>query len=148
MGVIPRVGSSPTSGTRRAGPSARTLASRTVNRASTPLILVSPLLPSHCRAGGPAYRRYMSRILVAEDDADVAEVVKLALEDGGHACSVARDGAETLELARQELPDLLILDLGMPKLSGDAVLACLREEPRTRYIPAIVLTARTGSSDK
>ena len=90
----------------------------------------------------------MSRILVAEDDADVAQVVKLALEDGGHACSVARDGAETLELAHRELPDLLILDLGMPKLSGDEVLACLREEPRTRYIPAIVLTAKTGSSEK
>lgn len=89
----------------------------------------------------------MSRILVAEDDADVAEAVKLSLEDAGHSCCVARDGLEALEAARADSPDLIVLDLAMPKLSGDEVLERLRAEQRTRYLPAIILTAQTGAHE-
>ncbi|TME96365.1 MAG: response regulator [Chloroflexi bacterium] len=89
----------------------------------------------------------MSRILVAEDDADVADAVRLSLEDAGHCCAIARDGAAALEMARTETPDLLVLDLAMPKVSGDEVLAHLRADPRTRYVPAIILTAQTGARE-
>jgi DNA-binding response OmpR family regulator len=88
----------------------------------------------------------MMRILVAEDDPDLALGLKNNLEIEGYEVRVARDGDEALASALQWRPDLLILDLVMPKLDGMRVLRALREHD-TR-IAVLVLTARGEEADK
>src|SRR5438034_11686608 len=83
----------------------------------------------------------------AKEGASVALAGRHSPEDAGHCCASARDAAAALEMARTETPDLLVLDLAMPKVSGDEVLAHLRADPRTRYVPAIILTAQTGARE-
>jgi two-component system alkaline phosphatase synthesis response regulator PhoP len=88
----------------------------------------------------------MTRILVAEDDPDLALGLKNNLEIEGYEVRVARDGDEALAGALQWRPDLLILDLVMPKLDGMRVLRALRE--RDARMAVLVLTARGEESDK
>jgi two-component system, OmpR family, alkaline phosphatase synthesis response regulator PhoP len=88
----------------------------------------------------------MMRILVAEDDPDLALGLKNNLEIEGYEVRVARDGDEALASALQWQPELLILDLVMPKLDGMRVLRALREHD-TR-IAVLVLTARGEEADK
>ncbi|HKS56836.1 MAG TPA: response regulator transcription factor [Steroidobacteraceae bacterium] len=88
----------------------------------------------------------MKRVLVAEDDPDLALGLKNNLEIDGYEVRVARDGDEALASALQWRPDLLILDLVMPKLDGMRVLRSLREQD-TR-IAVLVLTARGDEADK
>jgi two-component system alkaline phosphatase synthesis response regulator PhoP len=88
----------------------------------------------------------MMRILVAEDDPDLALGLKNNLEIEGYEVRVAPDGDEALASALQWRPDLLILDLVMPKLDGMRVLRSLRE--RDTRIAVLVLTARGEEADK
>lgn len=88
----------------------------------------------------------MMRILVAEDDPDLALGLKNNLEIEGYEVRVARDGDEALASALQWRPELLILDLVMPKLDGMRVLRSLRE--RDTQIAVLVLTARGEEADK
>lgn len=88
----------------------------------------------------------MMRILVAEDDPDLALGLANNLEIEGYEVRVARDGDEALASALQWRPDLLILDLVMPKLDGMRVLRSLRE--RDTRIAVLVLTARGEEADK
>jgi DNA-binding response OmpR family regulator len=88
----------------------------------------------------------MKRALVAEDDPDLALGLKNNLEIEGYEVRVARDGDEALASALQWRPDLLILDLVMPKLDGMRVLRSLRE--RDTKIAVLVLTARGEEADK
>jgi CheY-like chemotaxis protein len=84
------------------------------------------------------------RILVAEDDASVARLYAAYAQSRGHEVIVARDGAETLVTAASELPDLVFLDVAMPKLDGRDVLKQLKANPRTARIPVLVITAFGG----
>ena len=88
------------------------------------------------------------RVLVVDDDADVRAVVIAALTDAGYDCFGAVDGAEGLRLAQAQPPDVVVLDIVMPQLSGDEVHRALRRDVATRYIPVIFLTARTETKDK
>ena len=88
----------------------------------------------------------MSRILVVEDNANLAYGLSTSLELEGHRVSVARDGAEGLRAARSQAPDLVILDLMLPEMDGYRVLKALREEGRE--VPVLILTARGAESDK
>ena len=88
----------------------------------------------------------MKRVLVAEDDPDLGLGLKNNLEIEGYEVRVARDGDEALASALQWRPDLLILDLVMPKLDGMRVLRSLRE--RDTQIAVLVLTARGEEADK
>jgi CheY-like chemotaxis protein len=81
------------------------------------------------------------RILVAEDDAAVARLYTAYAQNRGHAVLLARDGAETLVVAAGELPDLILLDVAMPKLDGRDVLRQLKANPRTAAIPVLVVSA-------
>ncbi|HZP97034.1 MAG TPA: response regulator [Candidatus Limnocylindria bacterium] len=87
-------------------------------------------------------------VLVVDDDDAVRAIIVAALEDAGYACSEARDGREAVHLARERLPDLVVLDIVMPELSGDEVLRILRHDQRTRYTPVIFVTAQGTSRDK
>jgi CheY-like chemotaxis protein len=87
------------------------------------------------------------RILVAEDDPSVARLYRSYALSRGHSVLVARDGAETLVAAAAELPDLVLLDIGMPKLDGRDVLRGLKSNPKTARIPVLVVTALGGDQN-
>ena len=81
-------------------------------------------------------------ILVADDESHILHVVSLKLRNAGFRVITASDGQEALEIAIQEKPDLLITDYHMPQLSGLELCQRLKQDPATRRIPAIMLTAR------
>jgi len=82
------------------------------------------------------------KILVADDETHILHVVSLKLRNAGFNVLTARDGQEALELAQTEHPDLIITDYHMPQLSGLELCQRLKQDPNTRDIPAIMLTAR------
>jgi CheY-like chemotaxis protein len=81
-------------------------------------------------------------ILVADDESHILHVVSLKLRNAGFRVITARDGAEALEMAQQEYPDLIITDYHMPQLSGLELCQRLKQDEKTCRIPAIMLTAR------
>ena len=87
------------------------------------------------------------RILVAEDDPAVAKLYVAYAQSRGHEVMLARDGAETLVTAVSELPDLVWLDIMMPKLDGRDVLKQLKANPRTADIPVLVVSAFGGDQN-
>lgn len=87
------------------------------------------------------------RILVAEDDPSVARLYAAYAQSRGHHVLVAKDGAETLVTAATELPDLVLLDVAMPKLDGRDVLKQLKANPKTAPIPVLVVTAYGGDQN-
>jgi CheY-like chemotaxis protein len=86
-------------------------------------------------------------VLVADDDPDILTMVQLRLERCGYTVLAARNGREALELTAGHLPDLVVLDIAMPELSGLEALAQLKAAPLTSSIPVILLTARATSGD-
>ncbi len=87
------------------------------------------------------------RILVAEDDPAVARLYAAYAQSRGHAVVVARDGAETLVAAASELPDVILLDISMPKLDGRDVLRQLKANPKTARLPVLVISAFGGDQN-
>jgi DNA-binding response OmpR family regulator len=90
----------------------------------------------------------MSRILVVEDDDDIAQLVHRYLTRAGHVADVVLAGDEALSRVRERVPDLIILDLMLPGLDGLEVCRALRASPATRAMPIIMLTARSEESDR
>ena len=82
-------------------------------------------------------------VLLVDDDIEIVEAVRYALEGAGHTVVVARDGNQGLALAERENPDLIVLDMMMPKRSGLLVLEGMRE--MEQYIPAIMVTGNDGN---
>jgi len=95
----------------------------------------------------PPSQNAMPRILVVEDDRMTREVVKDVLELRGYRVLLAKDGLEGLERAKAELPDLIIMDVMMPKLDGFEVCRRLKGEPASQRIPIIILSAREHFED-
>jgi DNA-binding response OmpR family regulator len=83
-------------------------------------------------------------ILIVDDDIDVVEAIRVVLESRGHRVLVARDGNAGLIAAEREAPDLLVLDMMMPKKSGFLVLERLKSRPQG-LIPTIMITSNEGS---
>ena len=86
------------------------------------------------------------KVLVADDDEDMLKLVAARLRANGYQVLAASDGAEALKRATEELPDLIVLDLMMPKMDGFDVLSVLKRQPATRWIPVILLTGKTETS--
>ncbi len=93
----------------------------------------------------------MARILVVDDERDVATMLKFMLEKDGHSVETAHNGLEALAAlgiepadAAKPVPNLAILDVMMPELDGYAVCARMFEEPRTKLVPVLMLTAKGG----
>ncbi len=83
----------------------------------------------------------MAKIVLAEDDQMLAEIYQTRLEmSGRHTCKVAHDGLSALTMIHSEMPDLVLLDLMMPQLSGDQVLQRMRQTDWGKDIKAIFLT--------
>jgi two-component system alkaline phosphatase synthesis response regulator PhoP len=87
------------------------------------------------------------RILIADDHQQNRELLEAFLVDEGHEILMAADGRETLDIATQQQPDLVLLDIMMPKLSGYEVCQRLRQDPRTKDIPVLVITALKEMGD-
>lgn len=84
----------------------------------------------------------MARVLVVDDERDVVDLVKFLLERKGHETTEAYDGEAGLEQAILGQPDLIIMDIMMPKMDGYTACSCLMQNENTRKIPVIVLTAK------
>lgn len=89
----------------------------------------------------------MAKILIADDDPILVEILKYRLEGAGHAVAVAGDGEQALAAARADPPALVVLDSMMPILSGPEVLAELKSDPQLFDIPVVMLTARDSEAD-
>lgn len=87
-------------------------------------------------------------VLICDNEDSLRALVRASLAGGGYAFAEARDGDESLEIARRLRPDLIVLDLMMPGRGGLEVLEELRAEPELARTPVIVLTARAQVSDR
>lgn len=87
----------------------------------------------------------MTKILLVEDSKFLRLATERALARAGYEMSSAVDGEEALRVAREKLPDLILLDMLLPKMSGPDVLKALKEDASTRAIPVVVIT---GMSQK
>jgi CheY-like chemotaxis protein len=89
----------------------------------------------------------MPRILIADDDVANAELLEAHFDGGGYETKIASNGEETLAAARAWKPDLILLDVMMPKLSGFEVCRQLRADPATRDIAVLMVTALDQAAD-
>lgn len=87
-------------------------------------------------------------ILVVDDEPDIVEIIQYNLEKSGFDVIVAADGPVALEKARDETPDLIVLDLMLPGLEGTDVCRILKQDERTRSIPILMLTAKSEEIDR
>ena len=87
-------------------------------------------------------------VLICDDEAPLRELVGATLGAEGHSIAEASDGEQALERARALRPDLIVLDVGMPRRSGLEVLGELRRDPGLASIPVIMLTARAQVADR
>lgn len=87
-------------------------------------------------------------ILVVDDEPNLRKILKFQLEASDFRVFTAENGVEAVEIAKREQPTLVLLDLMMPKMSGADVVRELKVEPTTRFIPVIILTAKTGNDEK
>ncbi|MGH7434747.1 MAG: response regulator [Polyangiaceae bacterium] len=90
----------------------------------------------------------MARILVIEDEPDLREVLQYNLTQAGHRPAVAPTGEAGLKLALETRPDLVLLDLMLPDISGTVVAKSLRRDPKTQAVPIIMVTAKSEEVDR
>ncbi len=90
----------------------------------------------------------MAVVLVADDEPDVRLALVTLLEVGGHKVVEAEDGTEVLPMAREQKPDLILLDIAMPKMDGFEALRQVKAEADTRHIPVILVTAKGRPGDR
>jgi two-component system alkaline phosphatase synthesis response regulator PhoP len=88
------------------------------------------------------------RILLVDDEVDLVETLRFSLENEGYNVLVSHDGEDALNKARKENPDLILLDLMLPKLDGYKVCRLLKFDENYKHIPILMLTARTQEKDK
>ena len=88
------------------------------------------------------------RILLVDDEPSIVKLVGKRLEVEGYTVVVARDGQEALRMAHTDTPDLIILDLMLPKVNGYEVCTILKQDTRYRHIPIILFTAKAQAKDE
>ena len=91
-------------------------------------------------------REQKSKLLVVDDDPNVHEMIGQLLEDSGYQIQAVTDGEQAVAAIKKELPDIILLDLLMPKMDGFGVIEGLRQFPETRDIPIVILTAKSLSA--
>lgn len=84
----------------------------------------------------------MARVLIAEDERDIRELIAFTLQLAGHEVFPAADGLEALEVAGQVLPDLVLLDVRMPRMTGYETCRRLKADPHLSHIPVVFVSAK------
>ena len=87
-------------------------------------------------------------VLAVDDDLDTLNIITLKLQANGFKVITARDGEQALRIVRERCPDLIVMDVMMPKLSGLQTARLIKFDAKSRAIPLILLTARTQEEDK
>lgn len=90
----------------------------------------------------------MDKILIVDDEEDIRNLLRITLEAEHYQVMEARDGDESLEVMKKNKPDLVILDVTMPKMSGWEVVERIRTDPELCLVPVVLLTSLTGSKNK
>jgi len=88
------------------------------------------------------------KILVVDDEVDLVKTIRFSLETEGYAVLVSYNGEDALNQARKENPDLILLDIMLPKLDGYRVCRLLKFDERYKHIPILMLTAKTQEKDR
>ena len=89
-----------------------------------------------------------SKVLLVEDSKFLRMATEQSLSKAGYLVSTADDGEEALQVANDNLPDIILLDMMLPKISGPNVLKALKENPATMHIPVIVLTSLSQKNEE
>ena len=84
----------------------------------------------------------MAKILVAEDERDIRDLISFTLQFAGHQVVTANNGEEAVQLALKEIPDLVLTDVRMPKMTGYEACKLIKADPTTQHIPVIFLSAK------
>lgn len=131
------------------GPSVPSLDARPSSNAA-PASPVSPDLtrPLPLASSPESTRGTSARILLVEDNPDNRNIYRVILEHTGYTVVEATDGEEALRAAREEGPDLILMDLSIPKMNGLEVTRILKNDSATRHVPIIALTAFAMASDR
>ena len=89
----------------------------------------------------------MTKILVADDEQDIRELVRYTLQFAGYSVILASNGEEVIEAAQRELPDLILLDVRMPRINGYDACIRIKADERTQKIPVVFLSAKGQESE-
>ena len=89
-----------------------------------------------------------ARVLVVDDEPDLVRILEFGLKAAGYQVMTANDGQEGLKKAREQKPDIILLDLMLPKLDGYKVCRLLKFDERYKHIPIMILSARTQEGDQ
>lgn len=90
----------------------------------------------------------MKKILIVDDEQDIVESLKFVLESADYICYCAYNGEDGLKLAKEIMPDLIILDVMMPKINGYKISRLLKYDNKYKNIPIFMITARSQEGDK
>ena len=90
----------------------------------------------------------MKKILIVDDEQDIVESLKFVLETSDFKCYTADNGEDGLRLAKEIVPDLMILDVMMPKINGYKISRLLKYDAKYKNIPILMVTARSQEEDK
>lgn len=91
---------------------------------------------------------HTKKVLLVDDNPDVIRLLKRALEKENYLISIAMDGEEALQKTTLDPPDLVILDLELPKLPGEEVCRAIRKNEKLGHVRIIILTGKTGDVDR
>ena len=89
-----------------------------------------------------------AKILIVEDERDIVELLRYNLQEAGFETDYVRNGADVLHRAVEQSPDLILLDLMLPEVDGLIVCRLLKNDPRTKNIPIVMVTAKTEERDR
>lgn len=90
----------------------------------------------------------MKKILIVDDEQDIVESLKFVLEAADYTCYCAYNGEDGLRLAKEIIPDLIVLDVMMPKINGYKISRLLKYDNKYKDIPILMVTARSQEEDK
>jgi CheY-like chemotaxis protein len=89
----------------------------------------------------------MAKILIAEDERDIRDLVAFTLRFAGHEVVPVENGAEAVEAAPREMPDLILMDVRMPRMTGYEACEHIKADERVRHIPVVFLSAKGQDSE-
>lgn len=89
----------------------------------------------------------MARILIAEDERDIRDLITFTLRFAGYDVVAAANGEEAVEKARETIPDLILMDVRMPKMTGYEACKVIKEQEKTKDIPVVFLSAKGQESE-